>query len=108
MKGFLAESTVFESSRMQEALIGSCLPPMKQSAEDMDLESTKSRKKSLACKSRVKGIEQTLAPTWYSGTKGHQQRSVLPPVELGTSKCSRKVERSKGQTRKRAKRQASY
>lgn len=108
MKGFLAELTDFESSRMQEALTGSCLPPTKRSAEDMDMESTKSRKKSSACESRVQGIEQTLAPTWYLGTNGHQQRSVLPPVESGTSKCSRKVERSKGKRGKGAKRQASY
>ena len=108
MKGFLAELTDFESSRMQEALTGSCLPPTKRSAEDMDMESTKSRKKSSACESRVQGIEQTLEPTWYLGTNGHQQQSVLPPVESGTSKCSRKVERSKGKRGKGAKRQASY
>lgn len=96
IKVFFAELIDMESSRMQEALIGSCLLPTKRQADCTDSKLRKMRKKSSACDARVHCIEQTPRPTWSLQTGGHLQQSVIPPVVLGTSKRSGKVKGAKG------------
>lgn len=97
IKVFFAELIDMESSRMQEALKGSCLLPTKRQAEYTDSKLGKMRKKSSACDPRVHCIEHTPSrPTGSLQTGGHLERSVIPPVALGTSKRSGKVKGAKG------------